>query len=200
MLNLSFGLLKLFAEGTLPATTVQYRASAAKKDGWGEDDEIAQKLAGLGTSGQHPQNCLRDLLRLSKTMRAMDCCPEPYEIEVPGPGGKLHKMNVILPHEQAHLTVLKDGLDKYTVSDASWNADIGVGKLLRQWGAEERVEARRAIVLGLHADGVSYSSTQRVGQSKSAAVGAFNIISAEEANYRGKRPLDMVHCVIIAGP
>ncbi len=64
MLNLSFQLLKLFSEGVLPATTVQLLADAAKKDGWGHDDDFARRLAGIGGSGRYPQNYQRDLLKL----------------------------------------------------------------------------------------------------------------------------------------
>jgi len=75
MLSLSFQLLKLYAEGVLPATAVQTLAGAAFADGWGHDDPVATKLSQLGSSGRYPANCLRDLV-----LRA------PKQIPMRGPG------------------------------------------------------------------------------------------------------------------
>ncbi len=85
MLNLTFQLLKLFAEGTLPATLVQALAGAALADGWGQNDEIAKQLAGMGSNGRYTGNVLRDLLRIAKRVGFMDTTPEPYMVKVRGP-------------------------------------------------------------------------------------------------------------------
>jgi hypothetical protein len=53
MQQLTFYLLKLFAEGKLPATTVQLLACAAWEDNWGHTDPIAEKLKGVGSNGAH---------------------------------------------------------------------------------------------------------------------------------------------------
>ena len=187
MLNLSFQLLRLFADGTLTATSVQLLAAAAKADGWGAADETALKLTGIGAGGKQPNNCLRDLLRLSKRLGIADATPEPYNVSIPGPGARLRNVGVCLPHEQAHMIVSKDGLEKYACSDRLWASDVGVGQLLRQWGDRSGVSPRHVLAIGLHADGVSYSTSNRVGQSRSAAVSAWNFISAETDAAKGKR-------------
>ncbi len=107
MLQLSLQLLKLFAEGVLPATSVQILAGAALADGWGVGDGVAEKLARLGASGKHPNNVLRDLVRLSKCLGIAEVMPEPYVVQVPGKAGTFRPVSVILPHEQVHMTVLK---------------------------------------------------------------------------------------------
>ena len=107
MQNLTFQLLKLFAEGVLPATAVQILAGAAFADGWGSEDALAEKLANLGGGGRHPGNVLRDLVRLSARCGVQEVMPEPYAVEVPGPKGTKRFVHVFLPHEQAHMTVQK---------------------------------------------------------------------------------------------
>ena len=172
MLNLSFELLRLFSEGVLPATTIRCLASAAKQDGWGEGDALAERLATLGADGNHQQNCQRDLLRVCDSAGLMGACPEPYYVQAPGPGGIVRTLRVNLPHEQAQKTVMADGLDPYVVGQSSWDADVGVGRLLRVWGEEQEVDSRRALAIGLHADGFSYGASIRVGQCKSVIVAA----------------------------
>ena len=111
MLNLSFQLLKLFAEGGLPATTVQKLAAAAWSDGWGVDDDVAKRLAGLGADGTYPGNCLRDLLRMSKVIGIGGSTPEPYMKSVETSGGGYRHGGVFLPHEEIAKSVQTHGKD-----------------------------------------------------------------------------------------
>ena len=197
MLNLTFELLKHFADGTLPATLVQVLAAAALADGWGGGDPIAEELAAIGSKGQHPQNCLRDLLRCGRHVGMMGTTPEPYQVTVMGPRGTHRTISVVLPREQAELQVEQDGIDKYQVSEAKWTADVGVGRLLQGWGQQVGLDpavARQSLAFGFHADGVSYSSTTRVGCCRSVNVASWNIISAEQQKYRGKRHLSYAVC------
>jgi hypothetical protein len=189
MLNLTYRMLKLFAEGTLPATLVQELAAAAVLDGWGADDEVAQSLAGMGAEGKHRSNILRDLLRISKRLGMEEATPEPYCIKVPGPNGMERTVSVILPHEQLELVLRRDGLERYRATESSWNSPFGVGKLLKEWGDRVGVNSRDAVALGVHADGVSYTTSNRTGQGRSVAVGSWNIISAPLDKDRGKRYL-----------
>ena len=192
MLKLVFELLKSFSEGTLPATAIQTIAAAALADGWGQGDEVAMKLAGLGNRGLCPQNALRDLSRLIERAGLLGSSPAPYLVKIPGPRGSERTVSVCLPHEYLHKMVAANGLAPYVCSDQLWGADIGVGKLLREWGGRVGVDSRPAVVVGLRSDGVSYSSTQRVGTNRSAAVAAWNCISADAAATRGKRHLFFV--------
>ena len=98
MLNLTFQLLKLFAEGGLPATTVQTLAHAAWQEGWGHDDQLAEKLKGVGNSGTQPGNALRDLLRVTKHLGMSTT--QPYLVKVRAAGGGDREVAVFLPHKQ----------------------------------------------------------------------------------------------------
>lgn len=208
MLNLTYQLLRLFSEGILPATTLQILSAAAKADGWGEGDDLSERLANLGNKGLRPQNILRDLTRLIEREGLLDSSPEPYRVVVPGPGSRPpdhivpRTVSVVLPHEWLHKMVTKDGLEPYTCDDQLYAADVGVGRVLRDWGDRVQRDPRRVVPVGIHSDGVSYSASVRVGQSKSAIVGAWNCIGATAASVRGKRqlfsPLVRTHCVIAA--
>ncbi len=71
MLELTVELLRLFAIGTLPATTVQRPAAAAFKDGWGVDDAIAIRLKNIGAEGRRPQNAMDDAVPLKCQVQAV---------------------------------------------------------------------------------------------------------------------------------
>ena len=194
MNKLTFQLLRLFAEGVLPATLVQILALASRQDfaAGNGDDPLLEQLASLGSEGRHTSSILRDLLRLSKRVGMMDTTPEPYFVQVKGPKNSQRSINVVLPHEQVQLVAEKDGADVYRVSDTKWNSDIGVGRLLREWGQRVGLEpelTRETLVLGLHADGVSYTTSQRVGYNRSVNVASWNVISAHLPKHRGRRHL-----------
>ena len=189
MLNLVFEWLKLFSEGSLPATTVQSVAAAAYADGWGHEDEAATRLAKAGAEGKHPGNCQRDILRLSQDVGLDEDTPAPYFIQVPSAGGLTRQVGVFLPHEQYQLLVGRYGLDACRLSDEDWNSEEAMGPLLRRWGDHPDVEldCRDLGILGIHADGVSYSSSTRAGSTRSVLVASWNVISAPAAALRGRR-------------
>ena len=190
MLNLTFQLLKLFADGTLTASTVQLLANAAKSDGWGVEDQTAESLAKLGTSGRHVSNCLRDLLRLARKVGMMHGTAEPYYVEVPGANGRPRTVGVCLPHESADILTKRFQPKAFRASDQAWASEVGVGPLLRKWGNDVAVDnVREVFAVGLHADGVSYTTTVRAGNAKSVLVAAWNFISAPEDAHRGMRVL-----------
>ena len=96
-------LLELYAAGDLSATQVQELASAAWKDGWGQNDAFARRLAGLGASGKQPGNCCRDLMRAARNAGLLSSGAQPYEIDLPNNQGKL---GIFLPHEA--MTLMPD--------------------------------------------------------------------------------------------
>ena len=119
----------------------------------------------------------------------MEETPEAYHVEVMGPKGTTRTVSVVLPHEQLHLMALAGKVPRLRVSDASWNADFGVGKLVREWCRSEGFGSRDILALGIHADGVSYTTNNRAGYNRSVAVCSYNVISAESAADRGRRHL-----------
>ena len=69
--------------------------------------------------------------------------------------------------------------------------------MLREWGLRlglDPLVAKQALAIGFHADGVSYSTTNRVGYSRSVNVASWNIVSAEQQSYRGRRHLFYAVC------
>ena len=174
MLNLTFQLLKLFAEGSLPATTVQIIAASAFEDGWGDGDPIATRLAGIGASGKFPGNALRDLMRLTKRLGIGDATPDQYYVNIKSASGGERQVGVFLPHEQLSILVEKHGIDAFRMSADGWSSGNGLGRLLQSWGDDPsiQVETRDVCAIGFHADGASYTTTQRAGTSKSVLVAA----------------------------
>ena len=191
MLKLTHKLLQVFAEGSLPATAVQISAAAAWADGWGRADAIGTRLKSIGAEGKCPVNSLRDLLRLPEKLDIGDATPDPYIISVKSAGGGQRNVGVFLPHEQLNISVLTHGIDAYRVSSESWVSDSSVGALLRDWGDSPgiQIDSRDVLALGIHADGVSYSTTQRAGSTRSVLAAAWNIISAEMPAHRAHRHL-----------
>ena len=191
MLNFTHQLLKLFSEGCLPATTVQILAAAAWQDGWGTGDRVAERLMKIGSEGKYPGNALRDLLRISDSLGIGDATPHPYMVAVKAANGETRTIGVFLPHEQLAMQVQAHGIDAFRLGAAEWQADTGLGNLLRTWGdsPDVQVDSRDVLAVGMHADGVSYTTTQRAGSTRSVLASAWNIISAPSPAHRGRRHL-----------
>ena len=96
-----------------------------------------------------------------------------------------------LPHEQFYMMVQRHGLDAFRMPAAQYNAAEGLGALLRAWGAKEAIalDTRDVAVFGVHADGVSYTSSSRAGAPKGVLVCSWNVVSSGEAHHRGRRCL-----------
>ena len=117
--------------------------------------------------------------------------PKPYVVSVTTAGGGQRDVGVFLPHEQLSISVQQHGLDAYRMSADDWASASGLGATLNSWGdlPDIQLDTRDAIAIGLHADGVSYGSTQRAGSTKSVLVAAWNAVSAELPSDRGRRHL-----------
>ena len=67
-----------------------------------------------------------------------------------------------------------------------------MGPLLRQWAEDPSVaeftpSLSEVLIVGLHADGVQYTSSMRAGGAKAVFVASVNIISGQDLASRGKR-------------
>lgn len=167
--NLSKKLLQLWSLGKLSAKCLQELAHAAHADGL-QDESIVQ-LAALGTFGQHPNNCHRDLLVLLKRklkesrygglkespcisvqVPALDAKEEHPETKVP--------CHMVLPHllvwqlweSYPNLAPHLFGVAKIK---AFWDGIQPDDP--RLWGVEGLKESQR-IPLWLHGDGVEFST------------------------------------------
>jgi hypothetical protein len=131
------------------------------------------------------------LLIISQELGIAENTPSPYLVSVKTTGGAYREVGVFLPHEQLHLTVRHHGIDAFRLSAAAWDSEHGLANLLRAWGdsPEIQLEARDALAIGFHADGVSFGANQRPGSTKSVLAAAWNVISAESPANRGRRHL-----------
>lgn len=183
MASLSNVLMTLYATGELTGTQVQRLAAAAWEDGWGRGHALATRLCTLGAGGTHASNITRDLMRTARQHDMLSSGAQPYEVDLPFGAGKL---GIFLPHEVIfHLR--QDALGM----SASQVADTPLGRLLSEWSRHPDIDydgpLSNVCVLGLHADGVQYTSTVRAGGARSIIVGSFNAISAQSLADRQRR-------------
>ena len=173
-LHLSLELLELFGTGTLHCKEVARVARAARRDGWGEGDFLAERLA----AAQRP----RDLYRAARQRRLMEALPGRYFFEVPGRGGP-RETSCFLPHETLQGLAETEGLQPFTLSAAELAAESGVGRTLTQWSAHPDVapnlarEITEVVAIGMHADGVRYSADIRAGSARNLYVMSWNFLA-----------------------
>jgi hypothetical protein len=186
MALLSRELLKLFGTGHLSGMQVRDLAFAAWTDGWGRGDPLAKKLAKPDSVDM--SNMARDIVRAAKQHGLMSTGAMPYMIDLPQNKGQL---GIMLPHEVYSGMVNKGG----GVVD-QWCLEPGAGgpmeRLLQEWCSHPDVgipenERPGVAMIGLHADGVTYSQSIRAGGQKNVVVCSFNVISGRTEDIRLKR-------------
>ena len=186
MAELSKALLRLYARGELAATHVQMLAAAAWADGWGQGDALAQRLASAGQAGAHRGNVTRDIVEGARNAGLMSSGALPYTVELPGGGGPVC---MFLPHEVLFHEVGK--LGEHCFLDES-GMTSPIGRLLRQWCGHQDVDVGDCPLssvgaIGLHCDGVQYTSTMRAGGGRSIIVCSFNMVTGRTAAVRHRR-------------
>ena len=189
--SLAVLLLKAFAKGELPATRVAEIAKAAFDDGWGRNDRLARDLA--AAADQSRQNILRAVVAAARRAGLMRQFSQPYMCKVPGPGGALKDMIIFLPHE-IYFKLIESThgqKDSWCLTEEVLAKEEGLGKTLRTWCDHPDVACgdnpSEIGVFGIHADGASYTSSNRAGSVRSVLVGSCNIISAKDPHVRSKR-------------
>ena len=186
--NLGLQLLRLFAKGDLAATQVQLLAKAAWDDGWGQNCQLARKLAHVGTSGKHSSNIFRDIITAAELVGLISSETKPYYVNLPGNAGTAE---VFLPHEVYEKMVQRRGIDRFCLSPTELASATGLGALLTRWAGAADVQYEGDLgqvgVFGVHCDGVTYSTSVRAGSQKSVLAASFNVISATDAKDRDLR-------------
>ena len=135
---------------------------------------------------------LRDVLRAASSVGIMQEQARPYEAEVPGANGQKIRAQVFLPHEGLDELATPAEMHHWVFSAEKLAQEQGLGKVLRDWVAHPDVpdlEASQVVGLGLHCDGVQYTSTMRAGGAKSVVVMSWNCVSAARVHDRMKRRL-----------
>jgi hypothetical protein len=186
--------MRLFAKGFLTGTQVQSIASAAWQDGWGRMSPLARKLAKPGVEHLDHGHIARDVVRLAREFGMMSTTAMPYTVALPDGKGSVW---VMLPHE-VYPGMAIDGLEPWCLNAADL-ASGPLGALLRTWAAHPDVGIHSDLLgevamLGIHCDGVSYSSSTRAGNSKKILVASWNVISARSSAAQNRRqPLFVLH-------
>ena len=192
MLSLSLELLRLFANGQIPATTAQRLAAAAWADGWGRDDELAARIKGAGAGGTRPSNVQRDLFRAAKDLGIVENAPEPYLFLVPGKDGAPRVAQCILIHEMHQVLCARSSAADYCLAPETLDEDAPLPRLVKEWAASDDVRMAEGLEnvapLGLHGDGVQYTSTMRAGGAKSIYALSYNYLAGNDVQ-RAKRLL-----------
>jgi hypothetical protein len=187
--QLSRLLLKLFAKGEISGTTVHDLAAAAWLDGWGRGDALAQRLVKAGRQGRRRNEMANDVIKAAEAAGLVCSRALPYEVTL-STGGTA---SIFLPHEFYTAMVEDLGLPQLCLSPESLVADEGLPGLLKAWSTNDDVEFAGDLstvgVLGMHCDGVQYTSSMRAGGARSVVVGSMNVISAGEIIRQRRQPL-----------
>ena len=154
---------------------------------WGTSPS-AKALCQAGACGKFRANVQRDLFRMAEAHGVVDELPQPYKMNAVGPQGTSRVHHVYLPHETLghYKTVGNDMTFSRDELDAS-----PLGRLVTEWCQHADVavpvaDAGSVIPVGLHGDGVQYTTTMRAGGAKSIVAISFNVL-AGSLDFKKKR-------------
>jgi hypothetical protein len=185
--RLSIELLRLFSQGELSGQQVQTLAFAGWSDGWGRGDVLAERLASAGDFGKYTGNIVRDIMKAAHLSGWTINTARPYIVQLPNGG----HTRVFLPHEVLAKLVTGPNASDWCLSAAALEAPRGLGPLLRDWAVHEDVQFTGALtgvsIVGIHCDGVQYTSSMRAGGAKSIIVASMNVISGQSQALRHQR-------------
>ena len=93
---------------------------------------------------------------------------------------------------------------EWCLSSEALSADRGLGPLLRTWAAHDDVrfrgDLRQMAILGIHCDGVSYTTNLRAGGARSILIASMNVVSSPRDKRRNHRqPLFVIRKARLCG-
>ena len=185
--RLSVELLRLFAKGELSGAQVQSLAAAAWADGWGRTHVLDQRLASAGNHGMITGNILRDIIKAAELadLTCSNCRPYIVQLE----DGRSTRM--FLPHEIVAAVVDGPDMSQWCLSPEALGGGSRLGKLLTAWSVHPDVKFQgnlnEVCMVGIHCDGVQYTSSNRAGGAKSILVASCNFVSARTDRLRHSR-------------
>ena len=186
--NLSKHLVWLFGKGDISAARLQMAAAAAASDGVYPNDELLNKISAAGNAGAISGHIHRDVIRACRRAGLMNSSAQPYILKLADDKGSI---NVFLPHEVYADFAAEVGVSNLILTPQEWALGHGLADLIRKWGAHPNVGISEALdqvaVLGLHCDGVPYTTSSRVGASKSIFAASMNVASAPDDRLRARR-------------
>jgi len=153
----------------------------------------AERLASAGTWGKHPSNIQRDIFAAAERSGIVDHLPKEYRFEARGPDGIMLPHSMYLPHETLHMKLHRAGsLQEFTLGD-----DLAqpIGRLVADWCAHRDVnhaDPRTVVPIGMHGDGVSYTTQQRAGGTRSIIVISMNTLSGWMVHRKRRLMVSMI--------
>ena len=186
--KLAIHLLELFARGHLSGTQVQGIAHAAFQDGWAMHNQLSSRLAGAGSEGSIKGHVVRDIVRAARLAGLMSSGANPYKVFSPNDP---RPVVVFLPHEVYQSMTEISELSQWCLTKEKLDQPEGLGPLLKAWAAEPDVNNEDDLteigMLGMHCDGVAYTTTMRAGGSKGVLAASINVISADTDKRKNRR-------------
>ena len=186
--NLARHLLLLWAKGHLSAAQIQLIAAEGRKDGWAPQCPLASRLATLGSSGTITGHLARDIVAAARIAGLLSTTAQPYEFKLPGGGGNF---SAFLPHEIVHEMVLQNGLANLCLSHDELDSPVGVGSMVKKWAAHMDVQyhgdSTEVVGVGIHGDGVAYTTSIRPGGAKGILVVSMNIVTTQDDRIKNRR-------------
>ena len=177
--QLSIELLRLFAKGELAGTQLQTLAMAACQDGWGHDDALAFMLAHAGSAGKRRGAVATEVIEAAESLGIICNDSHPYYVKLHDAG----LAQMYLPHEVFTDMVARSDLARWCLTPDQLSTEQGLGKLLKDWGDHPDVEFAEDLgsvaILGMHMDGVQYTSSLRAGGARGILVASVNVVSAQ---------------------
>ena len=141
----------------------------------------------VGSGGKYRSRMADEILRAAESEGVVCARAKSYEVPI-STGGTV---SVFLPHEWYPELVQDRGVAPLCFSEADLAAGGGLCGQLREWAesADVNLEGPLSSVaaLGLHVDGVQYTSSVRAGSAKSIVVGAMNIVSGTRDDIKNRR-------------
>ena len=154
----------------------------------------AERIASAGSWGKYTSNIQRDIFASAERSGIVDQLPHQYCFEARGPGGTTVQHSMFLPHETLHMQLPReDSLKEFVLADEDLAQPIG--RLVVDWCAHRDVnhaDPRTVIPIGMHGDGVSYTTQQRAGGVRSVIVICMNTLGGSPAQRKRRLMVSML--------
>ena len=162
---------------------------------------MAHTLAKPGVDRRTSRNVARDIISAAREFGLMCTAAEPYMVELPDGKGSLP---VFLPHEVYPPMLAKGSYPAWCLGQDSMDAEAGLGPLLARWAAHGDVnfggDLLNVGILGMHCDGVAYTSSLRAGSCRKILVSSWNVSSSSaEAGRNQRQPYFVIRKARLCG-
>ncbi|CAK0801857.1 unnamed protein product [Prorocentrum cordatum] len=157
----------------------------------------ADALRSAGTDGRWQSNIQRDILAAAERFGIVDSLPKEYYADTRGPDNTVVKHAFFLPHETVHH--YRTSFQEAALTEEQIGS-TPVGRLIQSWCAHPDVGvaphlATSVSPLGLHGDGVQYTTTMRaggVGPPIDAMTASLGVLGTLDTDWR-----QLLNCLLL---